>query len=128
VHQGETSGLILCLVTGFSFNLLALLFLTHMLMPKARPYTTRFFTLSHYDAETGFYTTGTGDNYFIAFCIVLFTGLRAGCMENVLAPLAKFWGISKKKDMTRFAEQAWLLIYYLVFWPLGFVSVPMGSH
>ncbi|KAK6208097.1 Sphingosine N-acyltransferase lag1 [Pestalotiopsis sp. IQ-011] len=105
---------------GFAFNLLALLFLTHMLMPKARPYTTRFFTLSHYDADTGLYTTGPGDNYFIAFCIVLFTGLRAGCMENVLAPLAKLWGISKKKDMTRFAEQAWLLIYYLVFWPLGF--------
>lgn len=94
-------------------------------MPKARPYTTRFFTLSHYDADTGLYTTGPGDNYFIAFCIVLFTGLRAGCMENVLAPLAKLWGISKKKDMTRFAEQAWLLIYYLVFWPLGFVSASL---
>ncbi|KAK6071159.1 longevity-assurance protein [Seiridium cupressi] len=105
---------------GFSFNLLALLFLTHMLMPKARPYTTRFYTLSHYNQESGLYAAGPGDTYFIAFCVVLFTGLRAGCMEHVLAPLAKAWGISKKKDITRFAEQAWLLVYYFVFWPLGF--------
>lgn len=90
-------------------------------MPKARPYTRRFFTLSHHDEETGLYAAGPGDVYFVTFCVVLFTGLRAGCMEQILAPLAKFWGISKKKDMTRFAEQAWLFVYYCVFWPLGFV-------
>ncbi|KAH6643413.1 TLC domain-containing protein [Truncatella angustata] len=105
---------------GFSLNLLALLFLTHMFMSKARPYTTRFFTLSHYDHESGLYANGTGDTYFVAFCVVLFTGLRAGCMEHVLAPFAKLMGIGKKKDITRFAEQAWLLVYYCAFWPLGF--------
>ncbi|KAI1857775.1 uncharacterized protein JN550_013038 [Neoarthrinium moseri] len=106
---------------GLSFNLLALLFLTHFCMSKARPYTAPFFTLSHYNPETGRYAAGKGDFFFVFFCVVLFTGLRAGCMEHVLAPLSKKWGISKKKDITRFAEQAWLLIYYLAFWPLGFV-------
>ncbi|KAI0120661.1 TLC domain-containing protein [Xylariales sp. AK1849] len=105
--------------TGFSFNLIALLFLTHLCMSKARPYTSKFFTLSHYNPDTGAYAAGGGDMYFMVFCVVLFTGLRAGCMEHLLAPLAKRWGISKRKDITRFSEQAWLLVYYLVFWPVG---------
>lgn len=57
----------------------------------------------------------------IIFCIVLFTGLRAFTMEYLLAPFAKWRGISKRKDLTRFSEQAWLLTYYAVFWPLGMV-------
>ncbi|KAK7984633.1 hypothetical protein PG990_013399 [Apiospora arundinis] len=105
--------------TGFSFNLIALLFLTHFCMPKARAFTSKFFTISHYNDATGRYAIGENDYYFIVFCMVLFTGLRAGVMEHVLAPLAKLWGISKKKEITRFSEQAWLLVYYFVFWPLG---------
>ncbi|KAK7985872.1 sphingosine n-acyltransferase lac1 [Apiospora saccharicola] len=105
--------------TGFSFNLIALLFLTHFCLPKARAFTSKFFTISHYNDATGRYAVGENDYYFIVFCMVLFTGLRAGVMEHVLAPLAKLWGISKKKEITRFSEQAWLLVYYFVFWPLG---------
>jgi hypothetical protein len=45
-------------------------------------------------------------------------------MEYVLAPLAKTWGISKKKDITRFTEQGWVLAYYNVLWPLGMVRIP----
>ena len=45
-------------------------------------------------------------------------------MEYVLAPLAKLQGITSRKNMTRFSEQAWLLVYYIVFWPLGMVSIP----
>ncbi|KAH8662366.1 TLC domain-containing protein [Xylariales sp. PMI_506] len=104
---------------GFSFNLIALLFLSHICMPKARPYTSKFFALSNYDPATGLYAAGSGDLYFIVFCIVLFTGLRAFFMEHLLAPAAKLGGITKRKDITRFSEQAWLLVYYLVFWPLG---------
>ncbi|KAK7915305.1 hypothetical protein PG985_013008 [Apiospora marii] len=105
--------------TGFSFNLIALLFLTHFCLPKARAFTSKFFTISHYNDATGRYAVGENDYYFIVFCMVLFTGLRAGVMEHILAPLAKLWGISKKKEITRFSEQAWLLVYYFVFWPLG---------
>ena len=107
--------------TGLSFNLIALLFLAHICISSAQPYTSKFFTLSHYNPNTGKYAAGHDDFYFITFCIVLFTGLRAGLMEYVLAPLAKLWGISKRKEVTRFSEQGWILIYYNVFCPLGIV-------
>lgn len=53
--------------------------------------------------------------------IVLFSGLRAGVIDYVLTPLAQWGGIKKKKDLTRFSEQAWLLIYYTFFIPIGLV-------
>lgn len=90
-------------------------------MPKARPYISKFFTLSHYNPNTGNYAVGHRDYCFMSFWIVLLTGLRAGFMKYVLAPLAKRWGVSKK-DATRFAEQGWMLVYYNIFWPLGMVS------
>ncbi|KAF6826387.1 longevity-assurance protein [Colletotrichum plurivorum] len=104
---------------GLCFNLLALLFLAHFFIPKAQPTTIKFFTLSYFNPATGKYGAGLGDACLLTFCIVLFTGLRAATMEYVLAPLAKGWGVKKRKDLTRFSEQAWLLIYYMVFWPLG---------
>ncbi|KAI6089143.1 longevity assurance proteins LAG1/LAC1 [Hypoxylon rubiginosum] len=105
--------------TGLSFNLIALILLAHMFIPKARPHTSKFFMLSYYIPATDKYAIGPNDYYFISFCILLFTGLRAGLMEHVLAPLARQWGISKNKEITRFSEQAWMLIYYCVFWSVG---------
>ncbi|KAI1103204.1 longevity assurance proteins LAG1/LAC1 [Jackrogersella minutella] len=105
--------------TGLSFNLIALIFLTHMCLPKARPHTSKFFLISYYNPESGKYALGSNDYYFISFCIILFTGIRAGLMEHVLAPSAKHWGIAKRKDITRFSEQAWMFIYYCIFWTLG---------
>lgn len=110
------------ILAGLSFNLIALLFLSHACIPKARPYTSKFFQLSHYNAETGRYGIGFDDYYFITFCIVALTGLRAATMEFVLAPLAKACGAGdKRKDLTRFSEQAWLIVFYCIFWPLGMV-------
>ncbi|QPG96715.1 hypothetical protein C2857_005076 [Epichloe festucae Fl1] len=103
----------------FSFNLIALLFLTHGCISVARPYTSKFFTLSYYDHETTKYAAGFDDFYFMTFCIVVLTGLRAGVMNHMLAPFASHWGVSKAKDRTRFAEQGWMLMYYNVFWPVG---------
>ncbi|KAI1199154.1 TLC domain-containing protein [Nemania serpens] len=104
---------------GLSFNLIALIFLTHLFIPKARSHTRKFFTLSYHSPSSGGYAIGSDDYCFISFCVVLFTGLRAGLMEHVFAPLAKHWGLKKRKDMTRFSEQAWLLTYYSFFWPFG---------
>ncbi len=67
---------------------------------------------------------GVDDTYLILLCIVLFTGLRAGTMEMVLAPLGKLQGITKRKELTRFTEQAWIIVYYIFFWSLGVVSLP----
>lgn len=108
---------------GCSFNLIALLFLSHGCIPAARPYTSKFFTLSYYDTKTTKYAAGFDDFYFMIFCIVVLTGLRAGVMDHVLAPLASHWGVSKAKDRTRFAEQGWMLMYYNVFWPVGMVRL-----
>ncbi|KAI2637849.1 longevity assurance proteins LAG1/LAC1 [Hypomontagnella submonticulosa] len=105
--------------TGLSFNLIALIFLAHLCLPKARPYTSKYFTLSYYNPASGKYAIGSNDYHFISFCIILFTGLRAGLMEHALAPLARQWGISKRKEITRFSEQAWMLLYYCVFWTIG---------
>ncbi len=65
-------------------------------MSKARPYTSKFFTLSYYNPNTGKYAAGHDDLFFMTFCIVLFSGLRAGVMDYILAPLARMWGLSKK--------------------------------
>jgi acyl-CoA-dependent ceramide synthase len=90
-------------------------------MPRAREHTGKYFSLAYYNPTTGKYGIGWDDGYLILFCIVLFTGLRAAVMEYILAPFAKANGIEKRKDITRFSEQAWLLVYYSVFWTLGLV-------
>jgi acyl-CoA-dependent ceramide synthase len=117
--QGLTS------IAGFSFNLLALLFLAHG-MPRARDYTAKYFHLSYYNRHTGNYGLGWADGHFVLFCVVLLTGLRAATMEYILAPFAKSQGISKRKDITRFSEQAWMSIYYAVYWPLGLVRLRLS--
>ncbi|KAJ3484022.1 hypothetical protein NLG97_g7160 [Lecanicillium saksenae] len=104
---------------GISLNLLALLFLSHHFIPASRAYTAKFFALSYYNEQTGKYAAGYDDFYFMSFCIVLLTCLRAGVMEHVLEPLAQRWGIAGRNKATRFAEQGWMLIYYNVFWPTG---------
>lgn len=90
-------------------------------MPRARSHTGKYFTLSYYNPTSGQYGLGKDDGFLIFFCIILFTGLRAATLEYLFAPYAKSKGISKRKDITRFSEQAWLLIYYSVFWTLGVV-------
>lgn len=113
-------------VAGFSFNLLALLFCAHYLLPKSQSYTAKFVRLQYYNAKSGKYGAGFDDSYFVAFVVVLLTGLRAATMEYALAPFAKYMGISKKKEVTRFAEQAWLVLYCTTFWSLGFVCAPFA--
>ncbi|KAF3481579.1 uncharacterized protein GIQ15_04338 [Arthroderma uncinatum] len=102
-----------------SFCLLGALVVTHTSMASARPYTSKFLTLSYYNSNTGKYAAGQNDLYFVAFFVVLLTGLRAGTMEYIITPLAKRWGLSKRKEVLRFSEQGWMLVYYNVFWPLG---------
>jgi acyl-CoA-dependent ceramide synthase len=57
----------------------------------------------------------------VLYWVVIFTGLRAAVMEYILMPLAKKAKVVTKRDQTRFSEQAWLLVYYSIFWTLGMV-------
>lgn len=59
----------------------------------------------------------------VVFWLVVFTGLRAVVMDYVLTPLAYLLGLKNQKDKTRFAEQAWVLIYDSTFWSLGMVCI-----
>ena len=98
-----------------------LLALTHLSFPRARRHTRKFFELSYFNPETGEYRAGWNDAWMVSFWIVVFTGLRASVMEYVLIPFAKRYHVKTLRNQTRFAEQAWLLIYYSVFWTLGMV-------
>jgi acyl-CoA-dependent ceramide synthase len=90
-------------------------------LSEIRPYTSKFFLLSYYNPRTGKYGAGFDDLYFITFCIALFTGLRAGVMDYVLAHIARLGGLYKEKEITRFSEQAWLTTWCFVVWPVGMV-------
>ncbi|RYO86869.1 hypothetical protein DL766_001110 [Monosporascus sp. MC13-8B] len=105
--------------TGVCFGLIASLYLTHICIPNAPSYTSKFLTLSYYNGKTGKYTAGYDDFFFVTFLTVLLMGLRAACMEYILVPLAKRWDISTRKEAIRFSEQGWMLTYYGVLWPLG---------
>ncbi|KAK7957087.1 Sphingosine N-acyltransferase-like protein [Apiospora aurea] len=102
-----------------SLSVIAPLLLAHMYMPAAQPYTSKFLSLSYYNERTGKYGAGPSDLCFVGFCIVVCTGIRAALMQHVLVPLGWRWGASTKKDVTRFAEQGWVLAYYSAAWPLG---------
>ncbi|KAL8694129.1 MAG: hypothetical protein Q9218_001182 [Villophora microphyllina] len=106
-------------VLGLAANLLTLLAMTHVSFPRARHHTRKFFSLSYYNPTTDHYALGWDDSFFVGFWIVVITGLRAAVMDYLLAPLAQLVGLTKKKEKTRFAEQAWVLIYDSVFWSLG---------
>lgn len=107
---------------GLAANLLLLLVLAHLSFPRARRRTRTFLQLSYFDPSTGLYTQGRDDFFYVAFWVVIFTGLRAAVVSCVLLPLAARAGLRKTKTKVRFAEQAWLLLYYSVMFPLGLVS------
>ncbi|KAL8699276.1 MAG: hypothetical protein Q9201_006101 [Fulgogasparrea decipioides] len=104
---------------GLAANLLTLLTMTHMCFSRARHHTRKFYRLSYYNPSSDNYGLGWDDAFLVAFWIVVFTGLRAVVMDYALAPLTQLVGLTKKKEKTRFAEQAWVLIYDSTFWSLG---------
>ncbi|KAF2807258.1 longevity assurance proteins LAG1/LAC1 [Mytilinidion resinicola] len=113
---------------GLSVNLLLLLFLSHLMFPRIRWRTQKFFHLSYYNEESGMYTSGIDDLSYVAFWIVVFTGLRASVMDYILHPLASLGGINRPRDVVRFVEQAWLIVYYSVIWPMGMYIVYNSSY
>lgn len=113
---------------GLSINCLLLLVFTHALFPRMRPTTSQFFSFQYHDPSTGLYKAGWDDLKLVALWVVIFTMLRAATMDYVLLPCAKYIGINKKKATIRFSEQAWMLIYYCIFWSLGLVGIPYSNN
>lgn len=67
------------------------------------------------------YGCGVDDLPFVLLWIIIFTGVRVSIMEYVLEPLARMGGINSRKGLIRYKEQAWLIVYYSIFWSLGMV-------
>src|SRR5271156_3268496 len=99
-------------------TVLSVLVLVHLLVPQ--PYTTKFFTLSHFNPATGLYTKGPGDWPFVTTWVFLFTFLRAFLMKYVFAPFFyRFARHPTRRTATRFAEQAWSVAYYTISFTVG---------
>ena len=112
------------IISGISVSLLSALFLAHSSYPNARHHTRKFFQISYYNPKTGNFALGWDDIFFVFYWIVVFTGMRCAVMDYILTPAASWAGIRKKKVRTRFAEQAWILLYPGVFWFIGMVNNP----
>lgn len=104
---------------GLSLNFVLLLGMTYALFPSLRGNIKACFTLSYAAEDSGLYGQGLRDMYLVASCIIYFTGLRAFMLDYVLMPMAAACGIGRKKGRVRFAEQAYMLVYYTVYWFWG---------
>lgn len=100
---------------------MVLLAATHLLSPQLRPWVRKFYAPMYYNPETGNYGKGPEDLYLVSFWIVLFTLLRSTILDYVFVPLAKRGGITTQRALVRFSEQAWLVLYYSIFWGVGMV-------
>ncbi|KAJ1791227.1 Sphingosine N-acyltransferase lag1 [Coemansia sp. RSA 2399] len=62
----------------------------------------------------GRFSRGWDDLYYIARWLLIFTALRVFVMQWVLEPFARWYGVRSRRKVTRFGEQGWLTIYYLL--------------
>lgn len=107
---------------GLSLFILFTLGILYLVSPALRPSIDKFYLVSYHSPATGRHGKGTDDAYFVFFWIVVFTFLRAAAFDYVFIPLARVGGVRSPKALVRFSEQAWLLAYYSIIWPLGMVS------
>lgn len=106
-----------------SFFLIALVIVSHLLIPSSRSFTSKCLFISYrtvkHDGSVS-YGIGTDDAYFVSFWIVALTLLRALFVDNWLVTLAKrVYKIRSNKITARFAEQAYALITYSTFFLAG---------
>lgn len=90
---------------GISLNLILLVVLTYLLFPSLRERAGAFFTLQYATGNSGEFSLGPKDMYLVVGCVVLFTGVRAACMDHALLPLAGVLGIRQKKAKVRYESR-----------------------
>lgn len=112
-------------ILGLMIAPTVLLVATHICVSKS--YTSKFLLLSYYNSTTNQYGSGFEDLYFVAFCVLLLTALRAYTMTNILGPVAVKFGVKDKKIITRFSEQSWLWIWGMLIWSFGLVCSPSSG-
>ncbi|KAK4502368.1 hypothetical protein PRZ48_005793 [Zasmidium cellare] len=104
---------------GLSLNFILLLAMSHVMFPSLRSMTSACFTLSYPTDVPGQYGQGPRDMYLVGSCIIYFMAFRAFMLDYVLMPIASYCGIGRRKGRVRFAEQAYMLIYYTIYWLWG---------
>jgi acyl-CoA-dependent ceramide synthase len=106
---------------GLSLNFVLFLGMSYALFPSLRHNIASCFLLSYRSDHSGWYGQGPRDMYLVASCVVYFTGFRAFMLDYVLMPLAGHCGIARRKGRVRFAEQAYMIVYYAIYWSWGLV-------
>lgn len=91
--------------------------------PNSPSIADKLIWLQYKNPVTGEYLKGPADFYHVFYWIVVFTFLRDATMRYVFMPYAQYGGVKTYKGLVRFAEQAWLMVYYIVFWALGMVCI-----
>ena len=109
---------------GLSVNLCLLVGLSWLLFPSLRPWMSAFLAPSYKIATShstgqGLYGQGPRDLHLALSFVVIFTAIRAFTLEHVLIPVASLLGIRRQKGRVRFAEQGYLLLYYVIYWTWG---------
>ncbi|ORX71477.1 longevity assurance proteins LAG1/LAC1 [Linderina pennispora] len=79
------------------------------------------------DAQ-GRYMRGLNDVWYIMHWVVLFTLIRATVMYKILEPFVKWWGVRSARKITRFSEQGWLTIFYIVSSSAGLFVMSHEPH
>lgn len=74
------------------------------------------------------YLKGIDDLYFVAYWILVFMLARECVMRYVFAPLGRVTGVSNGKDLIRFAEQGWNVVYYTCGWTAGFYIMQHSDY
>ncbi|KAF2857669.1 longevity assurance proteins LAG1/LAC1 [Piedraia hortae CBS 480.64] len=103
---------------SLSLNLMLVGTLFYVLIPSLRSWLRAFAQLSYADAVGGF-SPGPRDLYLVCSFIVIFTAVRAFCLDYVLIPLAVRCYVRTRKARLRFAEQGYMMVYYLLYWSWG---------
>ncbi|KAG0225321.1 sphingosine N-acyltransferase lag1 [Actinomortierella wolfii] len=73
------------------------------------------------------YAKGMDDLFFVSFWIIAFTYIRMLVMKDFFYPLARRFGIRGSK-IERFAEQGYIVLYYVVSWASGMVLMYNSPH
>jgi len=98
-----------------------------ILMGQNNPQFRKFYRLQYKNEETGLYTKGFDDIYFVAFWIIALLFLRWFIQATFLTGLAWLMGVKGSKKLTKFKEAGYFGMWHSFILSWGFSTVlPLG--
>lgn len=79
----------------------------------------RFLCLSYNVPGTNLYEKGWDDFCFVFYIMIVCTFMREFVMQELLRPLAHYFGLRNKGKVSRYTEQMYACFYYSITGPLG---------